>query len=815
MKKLVLLVLSSCLFITAMAQNPHKTITVKGILIDSASNTPLGYVTVSLINAVTKQPVKSMLAKDDGSFELANMPPRAYTLSMAYIGYKKKIIKISGKEAVTDVGKILMVPATSGLKEVTVNADKPLIKQEVDRISYDIQADPESKVLNVLDMLRKVPLVSLDADDNILLKGSGDYKILINGKPSSLMVHSPKDILRSMPASSIQKIEIITTPPAKYDSEGLAGIINIITNKKIDNGYNGSINLNERFPIGGPGLGGSFTFKSGKFGVASYYGGNLYDQPQTTYSNNRNTTGLGASNLVQSGFRKSNSHSGYVGTEFSYEIDTLNLITAEFNINGGNSNSSSTQVSNKTDSVLTAYNIANAGKGDYNGFDVGLNYQKEFEHHKDQLLTFNYKFTQANSNQFNDLGITDRINYPVLGNPDYQQNNKQISREQTIQTDYAQTVHSINIEAGLKGRIKNGDSNFGYDSLRYDPFNPGLTQYDLNPLRTNAYNNNQYILSAYNSYQYTFGNWGVKAGGRLEETIVNADFISTTSVVNQNYLNFIPSVSINRKFADMSNINLGFTQRVSRPDISNLNPFVDRTNPNFENAGNPNLKSVISNNFRLNYSRYKKGSINIGLSYSVASNTVQRISVFDPASGITRSTYDNIGKNRVLGSDFNINYPIAKNWYFNLNGDLNYIWVAGTVNGVPTKNSGIQGYFYAATGYKFTHGYRVNASMNFNSPYISLQGESNSYLYSSFSGSKVIVKNKLTLSASVSNPFNKYRTNINKTTGSNFMQVNHSQNYLRTYSVSLYYHFGKLKDAIRKNQRVIHNDDKTITNQQR
>ncbi len=813
MKKTVLTVLCSCLCIIAIAQNNRKKITIKGVLIDSATNTPLGYVTVSLINAATKQPTTSTLAKDDGTFEFDDVASRVYKLSLSSLGYKTKTINITGKDVITDLGKIIMGPSANGLNEVNITAEKPLITQEVDRISYDIQADPESKVLSVLDMLRKVPLISLDADDNILLKGSGDYKILINGKPSSLVVHSPKDIFRSMPASSIQKIEVITTPPAKYDSEGLAGIINIITNKKIDNGYNGGININYRSPVGGPGLGGSFTYKSGKFGVASYYGLNHYKYPQTTSMNSRITTGEGASDLTQSGIRYSDAHSGYIGTEFSYEPDTLNLLTAEFNINGGNSTSFSDRYSSKTDSTNTvaqAYDIANNGKGNYDGFDVGFNYQKGFEHRKDQILTFSYKFTQANNNQFNILGITDRIGYPVLGNPDYQQNNKEISKEQTIQTDYAQTVNSVNLEAGLKGIIRNGNSNFEYDSLRYDPLNPGLMQYDLNPLRTNAYNNTQYILSAYNSYQYNINKqWGFKAGGRLEETIVNADFITTASTVDQHYLNLIPSISLNRKFADLSNINFGFTQRVSRPGISTLNPFVDRSNPNFVNAGNPNLKPVVSNNFQLNYSRYNKGSINIGLSYSVASNTIQQISIFDPTTGITSSTYANVGKNRMLGSNFNINYPITRVWNFSLNGNLNYIWIAGTVNGLLTNNKGLQGYFNASTGYKFKKGYRINGNLNFNSPYISLQGKSNSYLYSAFSGSKEIVKSKLTVSASVSNPFTKFRNNINHTNGANFTQVSYNQNYLRVYSVSLNYRFGKLKDAIRKNERVIHNDDTT------
>jgi outer membrane receptor protein involved in Fe transport len=811
MKQPVLTVLCLCVAIMAMAQKPRKTITIKGTLIDSASKTPLGYVSVAVNNAATQQQVKGLLSKDDGSFEIDDLPAKPYKLLLAYIGYNTRIIAISGKPAIINLGKINLISSTNNLTEVSITADKPIIKQEVDRISYDIQADPENKVLSVLDMLRKVPLISLDADDNILLKGSGDYKILINGKPSSLVVHSPKDIFRAMPASSIQKIEVITTPPAKYDSDGLAGIINIITNKKIDNGYNGSININDRFPVGGPGLGGSFTYKDGKFGVASYYGLNRYNQPQTSNHNNRIATDN--TDLEQSGVRKSNSKSGYIGTEFSYEIDTLNLITAEFNINGGNSNSQSNRssITDSLNNVLQGYNIANTGTGSYNGYDVGLNYQLGFANKKNQLLTFSYKYNVSNSRQFNNLDIYNRINYPIAGFPDYRQDNKDKAQEHAMQLDYVQTIKALSIEAGIKGTIRNGDSNYEYDSLRYDPLNPGVNQYAIDTSLTNVYSNTQYILGAYNSYQYNFNNWGVKVGGRLEETIVNANFVSSTFKVDQNYFNFIPSISINRKLADLSSLNFGFTQRLSRPNISTLNPFVNRTNPNFESAGNPDLQPVVSNNFQLNYSRFKKGSINIGLSYSVASNTIQQISIFDPATGITHSTYDNIGKNRALGTNVNVNYPITKFWSFSLNGILNYLWINGTVNGIPTANSGVQGYFYTSTSYKFKNGIRVNANLNLNSPNISLQVKSNSYVYSAFSTSKEIIKNKLTLSASLTNPFTKFRTTMSQTIGSNFVQSNYAQNYLRIYGISLNYRFGKLKDAIRKNQRNnAHDDDAPV-----
>jgi outer membrane receptor for ferrienterochelin and colicin len=182
------------------------------------------------------------------------------------MGYKTKTIDINGATAAVELGRMLLSPSNNQLKEVSIVAAKPLMKQEVDRISYDVQADPESKALTALDMMRKVPMLSVDASDNIKLKGSGNYKILLNGKESALMAQNPSDILKAMPGTNIVKIEVITTPPAKYDAEGLAGIINIITQKKGDQGYNGSINSRYN-TVWGENINLNATVKQGKFGL--------------------------------------------------------------------------------------------------------------------------------------------------------------------------------------------------------------------------------------------------------------------------------------------------------------------------------------------------------------------------------------------------------------------------------------------------------------------------------------------------------------------------------------------------------------------
>ncbi len=789
-----------CLALQTNAQTPvQASFEIKGVIVDSVSKKGLDYITVGL-KTDKNIPVKSVLTGSDGKFSFAGVNAGKYSIVVVSVGYKQKNIPLDLTEN-KDIGSIYISASSTKLNEVIVTADRPLIKQDIDKISYDLQADPESKVNSVLEMMRKVPLLSLDADDNIQLKGSGNYKILINGKPSGMVDKNPKDILRSMPASSIQNIEVITNPPSKYDSEGLAGIINIVTNKKIDNGYNGSVNFNQRFPVGGPGFGGSFTFKQGKFGASGYGGTNLYSSPATASINNRITTGVSPTDLFQNTSRDFESNNAYLGTELSFEIDSLNLVSGQFGFNNGkyNTNSSSKSLLSGTSGIMQGYDIINVGESLRDGWDAALNYQLGFKKNKNRLLTFSYRFYTYGDGQNNSLTASNRLNYTI---PDYEQVNNGSSSEQTVQVDYIHPFKKFTIEGGVKGIVRDNESDFQYNSL-----NASTGEFDPDPSRTNQFNNNQSIWGIYNSYQYNLKDWGFKAGLRLETTNVDADFVSTSSQIEQSYFNLIPSISVNRKFKNMSSLSLGYTQRIQRPGIWNLNPFVDRSNPNFESTGNPALRPVLANNFQLNYSKFKKGSINIGMSYSFSNNTLQRIAIFDPATNITRSTFENIGKDKSIGSNFNVNYPITKKWNFNVSGNLNYVFIEGMINGTLAKNDGMRGYFFGSSGYRFEKGLRLNANFHYSTPYIMLQGRGNSNVNFGLSVNKDIIKDKLSFSASTNNPFNKFRNFTNETSGGNFNQFSSSQSYFRSFGVSLNYRFGKLKEAIKKNKRGISNDD--------
>ncbi|RIV23807.1 TonB-dependent receptor [Fibrisoma montanum] len=792
----------SLLGFSSLAQSPARG-KITGTVVDSVDNKVRDYITVNLLNE-QKVTVKVDFTKTDGSFMLDRLKPGNYMLVAVGVGYKPKMIPVNLSDTArltVNLGTIDIAPTVIGLQEVKVTAIKPIVKQEVDRITYDMQADPENKVFNALEMMRKVPLLSVDADNNVYLKGNADFRILINGRPSSMMERNYRDVLRSMPASSIERIEVITTPPAKYDAEGLAGIINIITRKTVDNGYNGTINLSERFPVGGPGVGGTVSAKFGKLGMTLMTGGNQYRTPSISTFSERDTRNLNPSLLFQNGTTRSNNYSGYLGYEISYEIDTLNLVSAQFNINGSRGRGFVFQNSllNANAEPIEQYELANTSRDQGRGMDAAFNYQRSAKVDKNRLLTISYRYFGYTNNQKANVDITERINFDL---PDYRQFNDQQFSEQTVQVDYVYPVKKLNVEAGLKAIMRDNRSDFLFES-----FDQEANTFDPDPARSNRFTNTQNVLVAYNTYQYTFKKWGLKAGARIEQTMVKVDFISTDSKVDQNYFNVIPSIAINRKLKKNAGFNLGYTQRIQRPGIYQLNPFVDRSNPNFERSGNPTLRPAFVNDFQLGFNTSKKGSVNVGAGYTNFRDMIMPVAVFNPETNITRATFGNTGRARLFMLMLNINYPINKYWNFSLNSRVAHGRVSGVVDGQVVSNQGIMYQANVSTGYKLPKGWRVNGNLTMVGPNINIQGTTNAMVSSSFSASKDMFKDKLALSAAFNNPFTRFRDARRETFGPNFNQLDIRRDYFRSFNLSLNYKFGKLKEAIKKNKRGIRNDD--------
>ncbi|MES2277206.1 MAG: outer membrane beta-barrel protein [Bacteroidota bacterium] len=794
-----------CFEQTSSAQNKITSSRITGNIVDSASQEPVGFATLSL-RTEKDIIVISTVSKADGSFSIDNLGPQAYRLVIISIGYERKIanIDLTNTTAINLV-RLVLTRHNQSLKEVQITADRPIVQQKTDRIIYDLQADPESKGTSVLGMIHKIPFLSVDADDNVLMKGNTSFKVLINGNESGLFTNNLKEILKSMPASSILRIEVITTPPSKYDAEGLAGIINIITNRKIAGGSKGNVNLHEGFPNGGPGLGGSITAQNGKFGINAFGGGSTYTNPATNYETSRTAFGGNPSLLQQAGYNSGSGRSGYFGTDLSYEIDSLHLLSADLNISGNKKNDFTWQNSllkavDRT--IQQGYDLDNRNHSNSSGFDAALNYQLGFKSDKNTLLTFSYRYSQISTHNTADISFSNPFNYPT---PDYHQPDNADSREQTAQVDYTQPIHKLTMETGVKAIFRNSSSDFEYLT-----FDNASNQFKNNATLGNTFNYAQEVFAAYNSYRFSFKKCNFSAGLRAEETYIKANFISTGTFLDKTYFNLLPSIAINRPFAGNCSLNFGYTQRILRPGIGRLNPFVDRSNPDFIIAGNPNLRPVVMNDLQLGYSTPlgKNISLFAAADYTFFNNLELPVILFDPATQVTTTTYENNGKGGGVGVNINLNYSPFKFYRLSLNGNAMQFFVTGTGNIAASRMHILAGHVSLSNSFKFRGGWSSNLNADYQSHMPrSIQGVSNAYFSTTVSVNKELVKDKLYVSGAINNPFSKFRNNLVTTTSPDFFQVDKNQKYFRYTTFSLNYKSGRLKSDIKKSRKNIKNDD--------
>ena len=322
----------------------------------------------------------------------------------------------------------------------------------------------------------------------------------------------------------------------------------------------------------------------------------------------------------------------------------------------------------------------------------------------------------------------------------------------------------------------------------------------------------QDIYSVYNSYQLKMDKWTGKAGLRLEHTALSADFISAGVTTAPSYSNLIPSVSIQRSFKT-SSLNFGFTQRIQRPGIFQLNPFVDRSNPSFVSTGNPQLKPELDNTFDLTYSNFTKNAVNVDLSYAFSDNSIQNVSslqvqnVNNKIDTVTYTTFQNLGTHKTLGLNINTNLNLTKQFTMGLNGQVNHIWLNGVFDGAMYHNAGFTGNAFGNLRYKFNNGFALSFNAGYFSGQVNLQGRSSDFIFNQYLFSKDFFSRKMTIVLVANNPYSKFNTFRSTVNSAEFYQTSYNQNYYRSFAVRFNFRFGKLNSDIKKNQHGIENDD--------
>ncbi|PRY12663.1 outer membrane receptor protein involved in Fe transport [Pontibacter ummariensis] len=805
MKQTLLLALCLVIHSLAWAQSPASG-TIKGTVVDSVSQKPLGYVTVVASLPDKDEPIKTTFTQDKGTFEITGLPLATYKLILTYVGYKPFSMQVPALEAgrtVADLGQIRIAPSAKQLQEVEVTAEKMLITQDIDKISYNVEFDPESKTITALDMLRKVPMLSLDSEENIKLNGSGSFKVLVNGKASTLFARNPKDVFRSMPANTIKRIEVITDPPAKYDAEGIGGIINVITHNEPKNGYNGSVYLSQSTPNSRYGSA-NVTAKVGKFGLSAYGGTNKFVSPRYTSTFERLNKNTGA-RVAQTGSGDNESRFNYVDAEMSYELDTLNLFSAKFSLNGSDYASEGIQLLEELNGAgvpTLGYERITPSAGHWYNYEAGLDYQHTFKRNKNQLLTLSYKLGNEQNGSESDLLFNSVLNY--RGPLETRTLNDGQSMEQTYQADYVHPFKKHTLEIGVKTILRDNGSDYFYRN-----YNPESDTYEEVPGLSNEFDYSQDIYAAYTSASLRFEKWGLRAGTRLEQTVVDANFKSSGSVAEQDYVNLIPSLTLTRTLKNMASLKASYTQRIERPSLYYLNPYVNRINEKSISYGNPNLVAATSHVFSLAHSFFKgSNSLNTTLTHAFTNNAIQNYTTYNSADSVSSSTYGNIGKNSTTTLSLSGNATAFKKLSLSLNGSLSYSDLSGNISGQDLQNSGISGYMYSYASYRFEKNWRASVNLGYYAPRVLLQGKSSGQFWNGVSVSKSFLKDqKASVSLSVQSPLNKYFTYYNELNGPDFYQRSENRNIRRRISIGVNYKFGKLKEDIKRTRRGIKNDD--------
>ena len=794
-----LLILISFSFVHA------QDIVVKGQLLGEEPNEFLPFATISVSKDANQKEILNRFATDEKGFFSSKLKPGDYFLAFQYVGKTTlvKQVKVSVNEKVVDLGKIIVEESSTQLDEVSVVAQTPLVKVEIDKLTYNLKDDPESATSNVLDMLRKVPLITVDADDNVQLKGGSNFKIYLNGKPSNMLANNPSQVLKSMPASSIKDVEVITDPGAKYDAEGVGGIINIVTDKRVDDGYVGSVGAGAD-SRGGYNANGYITLKYGKFGVTG--NGNYYrfKSPESESSFERRDFSIEPETILkQNGLSGYDGTGGYMSVLFSYEMDSLNLFSISLNGYQGNGTSTTNTNVNSTGNYNYDYDRISESTNEYGSLDISADYQRSFKK-KGKLLTLSYRYGSSPNNSD---GVTETRNItgiPILRPQDFKMKNSNEAdgKEHTGQIDYVDPLtENHTIEAGLK-YIYRDNSSFGNNMYLDIPTN----EWKPDVSRKNDFQHDQYIASGYTSYGFKKDKFGLKAGLRAEQTNQNINFISQNdSVVKTNFLDVVPSLALSYQMSMTQTLRLGYNMRIYRPGIWYLNPYVNNIDPLNISYGNPSLDAEKNHNISLNYGSFsQKLNLNASVNYSITNNSIQSYQFVE--NGINNSTYGNIGKSQSVGLNGYVRWAPIKELSVFVNGTGNYIDLKSNEN-EALKNSGFS--FRAFSGITYTFPYEVRLSLNggYFGNRIMLQTKMDPFYYMSFGISKSFLNKKLDVAIRGSNPFQKYMDHQSYTTGENFTQESLFRRPARSVSLNVTFRFGDLKSSIKKVQRGISNED--------
>lgn len=787
---------------------------ISGTVIDSLTQRPVEFANVALALPSSETPIDGTICDDKGEFTLSKVSPGSYQLLISFIGFETKVIAITVGEKNVDAGTIIISPTPQILEAVTVEGQKALIEERVDRMVYNAENDLTTRGGDATDVLKRVPMLSVDLDGNVSLRGNQNIMVLINNKPSSIMASSISDALKQIPADEIKSVEVITSPSAKYDAEGSAGIINIITKKNTFHGL--TLNINSGFGLRGSNLGlngnyrvGKMGFSLGGFGRANYNVNGNFENEQLTRTFNEDGSVNETLNIQRADTRNSGLFGNY-NLGWDYDIDKKNTLAASvrFGVRNHNTYQDNLTTQRYVDNTLSASTLAeNQSKNAFNNVDANFSYTHYYDKPQREL-SFQSMFSRNNGNSFFENFVFDPDNGSLINQ--FLNDNDSYNQEVTFQGDYQTPIGSNQmLEVGGKTIMRSVLSEFA----SFQATDGGAYQPAIRPGFNNNLNYDQDITAAYLAHTLAMKNgYSIKAGARYEYTTISAYTLTEDNIEIPSYNVLVPSVNVSKKMKNGNTLKGSYNRRIQRPSIRYLNPNIQRSNNLDVTVGNPQLHPEYTDNYELSYSTILKGLVlNVSTFARFTNDGIQSVRVPDVIDGVAvlKTTYQNIGTDNAYGSSIFLNVNAGK---LSLNGGTDIYYAAlNNNNPVDSLRAGNEGVVVSGRvfgSYNFSKGWGAQFFSFYRGRQVQLQGTQGGFYIYSLGLRKEFNEKRGTIGFAAENFLQrslKIRTQIE----SPLLQQNslNTRNNL-SFRFTFTYRIGKMSvDQRPRRKRTINNDD--------
>ncbi|MPR34998.1 TonB-dependent receptor [Cytophagaceae bacterium SJW1-29] len=756
-----------------------------GKVVDATNDSPVGFATIALARPDSSV-LNGVTADENGVFLLKNVQPGTYLVRITILGYDTRYlpnVSMPTEATTTDLGVIRLASSVQNLNEVVVRAEKTMVVSDIDKKIVNIGKDLLATSNNVSELLEKVPSVSLDENGNPMVRGKGSVVVLIDGKPSTLYGNDVATVLQSFPAELIERIEVMTTPSAKYEGEGASGVIDIITKKTKIVGTSGSLRgtLGTRNNNNGSAY---LSYKTNKWAVRAsgsvrnqiwYYRRTLDRQnflgDTTTYYSQRETGSNGDMDLF-----------GRVGINYDFTEKSSIGLTVNYSHNKDVDKSENTnQTLSDEGTLLEQFDRFSKGTTFNDNINVNLDYRKLFAKER-QVFTISANYSNGVSD--GESEFDQRSDFPnlVRRQRNLRDNNR---HEAVLDADYTWPITPTStLEVGAKTRMRRS-----HDDNAFYTFDQEQESFLFNESVSNVFGFEEYTHTGYTSFTQKSDLWGIRAGLRLTDATQKIDQISRDQAFSTHFFYLVPSFAVTRKLDEETQVKVNYSRRVQRPSSDALNPFTDISDPRNIRSGNPNLKPEYVHKAEVGYSHYvEQGGWGPALFVDYSNNAITRIRTID-AAGISYQRYDNVGRELSYGFETDFSKKIGEKLKLNASGRVFRSEVVSLVAHIDNRIWSYSGNLNAFLDLPLS--LRASAYVTYDGPRAIAQGTRPGVFVANMGLRRDFFDRKATLSVSVQDLFLSriYKSKLNTET---YTQNSLWQRTNRFAGVTFHYRFGRI-----------------------